>query len=184
MIRHVIDRITNELTDTFNEIFHWFESDTTLLNYKPAGGGWSVIQILEHISLTNHYLLILIHKGAVKALEKAKNSNFSSELENYDLDWYKLKAIGEHQSFEWNRPVHMEPTGLLSLQEIRRRLDMQLSECLSLLNQLSNGEGVLYKTTMTVNNLDKIDVYHYIYFLVQHAKRHLMQMEKLKNNLS
>ena len=55
-----------------------------------------------------------------------------------------------------------------------------MSECLSCLDQLKNGEGVLHKTTMSVNDLGKIDVYHYIVFLVQHAKRHLVQMDKIK----
>lgn len=31
---------------------------------------------------------------------------------------------------------------------------------------------------MTVNNLGKIDVYEYIYFLAQHGRRHLTQMQK------
>ncbi|MBN8787104.1 MAG: hypothetical protein J0I84_08435 [Terrimonas sp.] len=43
---------------------------------------------------------------------------------------------------------------------------------------MKNGEGVLYKTTMTVNDLGKIDVYEYIYFLAQHGQRHVTQMEK------
>jgi hypothetical protein len=43
---------------------------------------------------------------------------------------------------------------------------------------MPNGEGILYKTTMSVNDLGKIDVYQYIYFLAQHAKRHLAQMER------
>lgn len=33
---------------------------------------------------------------------------------------------------------------------------------------------------MTVNNLGKIDVYQYIYFLAMHAQRHVEQMEKIE----
>ena len=33
---------------------------------------------------------------------------------------------------------------------------------------------------MTVNDLGKIDVYQYLYFLAQHAKRHVGQMEKVE----
>jgi hypothetical protein len=55
-----------------------------------------------------------------------------------------------------------------------------LKQCHALLQSLQGGEGVLYKTMMSVNNLGKIDVYHYIYFLVQHAKRHLTQMERVE----
>jgi hypothetical protein len=31
---------------------------------------------------------------------------------------------------------------------------------------------------MTVNELGKIDVYEYIYFLGQHGQRHIIQMQK------
>ncbi len=64
--------------------------------------------------------------------------------------------------------------------EIRHELEQQLKQCHTHLLTLQRGEGVLYKTMMSVNNLGKIDVYHYIYFLVQHAKRHITQMERVE----
>ncbi len=57
-------------------------------------------------------------------------------------------------------------------------ITQQFNRCLEILEELKNGEGVLYKTTMTVNQLGKIDVYEYVYFLVQHAQRHLTQIER------
>ena len=60
------------------------------------------------------------------------------------------------------------------------KLDSQPQECLGCLHKIPNGEGILCKTMMTVNNLGKIDVYHYICFLAQHAERHITQMEKIK----
>jgi len=57
---------------------------------------------------------------------------------------------------------------------------MKLHICLTNLERLKNGEGVLYKTTMSVNNLGKINVYEYIYFRIQHRQRHLAQMQKNK----
>jgi len=180
MIQNIIDRIRGELGKTFDDLFHWFEIDDKLLDHIPANGGWTIRQILEHISLTNHFLLILIRKGTMKSIEIANNTEYSSLLIDYDLDWEKLKMIGEHRSFEWNRPGHMEPTSEILLIEVKEKLFEQKHECLSLLSQVPNGEGVLYKTMMSVNNLGKIDVYHYIYFLVQHINRHLMQMKKIK----
>ena len=180
MIKTVINRIREELKTIFGEIDNWFDVEETLLNYDPKNDGWSIRKILEHISLTNHFLLILIRKGTVKSLEKAKTTNFSEILTDYDLDWNKLNQIGEHKSFEWNRPEHMAPGGNTEMIIVRNKLYGQLSECIDILNVLRNGEGVLYQTMMSVNKLGKIDVYHYIYFLAQHAKRHLIQMNKVK----
>jgi len=180
MIYNVITRIRDELIKTFDDLFSWFKSEEKLLDYPPANGGWTIRQILEHISLTNHFLLILIRKGAMKSIEIATGSSYTDLLVDYDLDWDKLKLIGEHRSFEWNRPIHMEPTNDVLLIDIKAKLNEQMQECVSLLSQIPNGEGVLYKTMMSVHNLGKIDVYHYIYFLVQHINRHLTQMRKVK----
>jgi uncharacterized damage-inducible protein DinB len=176
----IITRIQNDLSKAFADLFLRFEANDELLDYRPPKGGWTIREVLEHISLTNYFLLILIRKGTVKAVDIAKEKNFDELLLNYDLDWEKLKVIGEHNSFEWNRPEHMEPTGKLSLNEIKSTLKEQMRECLSFLDQMPNGEGVLYKTMMSVNGLGKIDMYHYIYFLVQHINRHLTQIEKIR----
>ena len=72
----------------------------------------------------------------------------------------------------------MEPKGDVSDEEIKDELISQLRRCLNHLEELKNGEGLLYKTMMTVNGLGKINVYEYIYFLSKHAERHLYQMEE------
>jgi DinB superfamily len=180
MIYDIINRIQTELNSVFKQVDNWFDLDEALLCYNPYNGGWSVSRILEHVSLTNHFLLILIRKGMIKAIERSAATFLEPLLHGYDLDWSKLQAIGEHRAFKWNRPEHMEPAGTIPMYEVRARLKLQLAETIGCLNQLMKGEGILYKTTMSVNDLGKIDVYHYIYFLVQHAKRHLIQMENAK----
>lgn len=72
----------------------------------------------------------------------------------------------------------MEPKGAKSLSEVREQLKGQVSQCFETLEKLKNGEGCLYKTTMSVNNLGKIDVYEYICFLAQHGQRHVTQMAR------
>lgn len=177
-IQAIITDIRTSLVDTFAGIDTWFDKDDDLRHYRPRTGGWTIDEILEHIGLTNHFLLILIHKGVNKALQNKQNLDLEAELKNYTFHLDKLRQIGLHQSFPWIRPDHMEPTGKKSSEEVRHQLQEQLGHCLTCLERLKNGEGVLYKTTMTVNDLGKIDVYEYIYFLAQHGRRHVMQMEK------
>jgi hypothetical protein len=180
MIKDLVGKIRNELITAFAETKNWFDGDNSLLDYIPQNGGWTIRQVLEHISLTNHYLLILIRKGTYRAIENARKTDYNDLLAGYDLDWEKLDAIGKHGSFQWNRPVHMEPTGVITSDEVKIKLDDQLKECLDYLGQIPNGEGILYKTMMSVNGLGKIDVYHYILFLGQHTRRHITQMESIK----
>ncbi|MGO4376028.1 DinB family protein, partial [Paenibacillus sp. MCAF20] len=96
----------------------------------------------------------------------------------------ELEQIAKHKSFEWIRPEHMEPKGDKSIIEVKTLLAEQINECKDILHEIPNGEGTLYKTTMTVNNLGKIDVYQYIYFLCQHARRHVTQMQGVIDEFS
>ncbi|PWN65022.1 DinB family protein [Chryseobacterium phosphatilyticum] len=175
----LIQEIKTHLTSGFDKVDEWFDKDEKTLNFQPSNGGWTVHQILEHIYLTNFFLLILIEKGSKKAMRNYLNLDLQSEIENYSFSKENFGRIGEYGAFEWIRPEHMEPQGKLSLSEIRNLITQQYHQCLLYLNTMKNGEGVLCKTTMTVNGLGKINVYEYIYFLSLHAQRHLTQM---KNN--
>jgi len=177
-IQTIIADTKTFLIDTFTTVDSWFEKDAELLKYTPENGGWTINEILEHIGLTNHFLLILIDKGTNKALQNIHKLDLQTELQNYIFHYDKLTEVGLHKSFGWMRPEHMIPTGEKPPDEVRSLLKEQLNRCLHNLDRLKNGEGVLYKTTMTVNQLGKIDVYEYIYFLAQHGQRHVKQMEK------
>ena len=177
-VQEIISEIADKLNSTYNSIDKWFEKEESLRDYKPSSHAWSVNQILEHIVLTNHFLLILIDKATRKALQNSSQVEQGIALQEYNFQRSKLDEVGLHKSFEWIRPEHMEPKGERSLMEIRTELKSQFKRCLEVLEKLPNGEGAFYKTTMSVNNLGKIDVYEYIYFLAQHGQRHVTQMEK------
>lgn len=173
-----IQDIKDHLKLTFDRVDQWFDKDNRTLDYKPSNGGWTVCQILEHIYLTNFYLLILIKKGSKKALKNYQNLDLNLEIEKYSFNKEKLEQIGEHGAFDWIRPEHMEPKGELSLDEIRSLIFQQYHQCLNYLELMKGGEGLLCRTTMTVNELGKINMYEYIYFLSLHAQRHIAQMRK------
>ena len=174
----LIAEINQTLLSAFDQLDEWFAAPSPLRAYRPAHGGWTINEILEHVALTNHYLLILIEKGATKALKNPHNLDLSTELANYQFERDKLNQIGQHRAFPWIRPEHMEPKGEQTSAEVAATLRQQLHQCQQVLSRLPNGEGVLYRTTMTVNALGKIDVYEFLFFLAKHAERHLTQMEQ------
>lgn len=175
-IHQLIHDIREELLAQFQAADAWFDAPELLRHFRPARGSWSVDEILEHITLTNHFLLILIRKGGQKSLQLLDKFDLEAAAQDYVFHREKLEDVGTLGSFVWDRPEHMEPRGVPNT-EVRARMQEQLTECLDWLDQLSQGAGILYKTTMTVNSLGKIDVYEYLYFLAMHIRRHLMQME-------
>lgn len=85
-IFRLIQNIKTHLKLSFDGVNKWFDKDKETLNFQPSNGGWTVQQILEHIYLTNFYLLILIEKGAKKAMRNYQNLDLSLEIKNYNLD--------------------------------------------------------------------------------------------------
>ncbi|MDA9773838.1 DinB family protein [Saprospiraceae bacterium] len=179
-LSNYIQEIQIHLIKTHSDIIDWFNETEDLKNYRPIDNGWTVSEILEHIALTSHFLLILIDKGSGKALRNIKDLILENELKSFSFDLNRINEIGLHKSFNWIRPLHMEPKGLKPEAEVKDELIIQLNRCLNQLEILKNGEGLLYKTTMSVNELGKINVYEYIYFLSQHAQRHIQQMRENK----
>ena len=183
-LKSYIQAIQIHLIETHRSVIEWFKEDDEVKAYRPNDGGWSISEILEHIALTSHYLLILIDKGSKKALKNINEQSIDELLKSEELNLEKIDRIGMHKSFDWIRPEHMEPTGEKEDQEIIDQLISQLTRCLNQLETLKNGEGLRYKTTMTVDGLGKINVYEYIQFLSKHAERHIYQMQENKNELS
>jgi len=175
-----IQEIQKHLIQTHQEIITWFEESEVIRLYRPEDAGWTINEILEHIALTSHYLLILIDKGADKALRNIQGQSIEQLLKTEKLSLDKIERIGMHKSFDWIRPKHMEPTGQKTKHEVIDQLNEQLNRCLKHLNKLKNGEGLRYKTTMSVDGLGKIHVYEYILFLSKHAERHIGQMDENK----
>jgi hypothetical protein len=107
-----IERVRTALDQTFGEIDGWFDRPEALRGYKPASGGWSIDEVLEHVTLTSHYLRIVY------------------------------------------------------------------GECVDILDRLRGGAGTLHKVRMSVNGSGRLDVYQWLYFLAQHAARHIDQMRE------
>jgi DinB family protein len=92
--------------------------------------------------------------------------------------------VGMRGSFSWVRPEHMVPEGKMSPNEIRQKLMAQRDECLSILNKLPNGTGTLFTANMSVAKIGRMDLYQWIYFLAQHARRHLSQLDSVYQEAS
>jgi len=171
-----VNRVRDVLRDEFALLDEWFDLGESLRDRQPVSGRWSINAVLEHVSLTNHFLMLTLRKWVGIADERVARDDPIPEGES-DLD--RLLVIGERGSFGWERPEHMEPTGVPTPAELQARLRQQLDECLILLERMADGRGALCLVTMSVNDLGKIDLYQWLFFLAQHARRHLHQLQAI-----
>jgi hypothetical protein len=182
-MRNVIQVVREALLTNFRELDTWFEKEPALLDFKPGPDQWNAHEVLEHISLTNYFLLLIINKATRRALERKKNGHTVVLPGDYFDKFDQIDVIGS-KSFGWIRPDHMEPSGMKDVQEIRALLKQQFAQCWYNLSLLQNGEGLLVFTNMSVNNLGKLDIYQYIYFLTKHIERHIRQLQRLQKQFA
>ena len=169
-----VERVRRELQETFASVDSWFDIEPQKRAFLPKSG-WSIDQVLEHIGLTNHFLMLTLEKQILIAEKRAQKMPLPDGESDLDL----LIPIGERGSFKWEHPEHMEPAGKSSSAEVRQQLTTQRDNCLDSLQRIKGGIGALVSITMTVNGLEKIDLYQWIFFITKHAQRHLQQMEAI-----
>lgn len=170
---NTISHVRDSLITNFDELDKWFNKPEIVRSFKPSPDEWSIDENLEHITLTSHFLMIVIKNGVPKCLKRAENQVIPDGESNLDA----MSAIGIADSFDWHRPEHMIPKGEKPMEEIRALMQKQKFECLELLDAMPNGEGKLHNVQMSVNQLGKIDMYQWLYFVALHAQRHLQQIE-------
>lgn len=135
----------------------------------PYPQAWTAAEHLEHVSLANHFLLLTIGKGVAAALRRAR----TQAIPQGESDLERLAPIAEPDSFPWEPPGHMLPTGTRPVAEVRKLLAAQQGECRGLLKRMGSGEGRLCAFRMSVYSLGRLDMYQWFYFLTQHGRWHL-----------
>lgn len=170
-----VKQVRGALKNVFDELDEIFELPSDIRKHRLASDEWSIDENLEHITLTSHFLMIVIKNSRDKILRRAKTQQIIGE----ESDLAIINIISEPDAFDWHRPEHMIPTGEKLSVEVRQLMSIQQKECLEILDQIKIGEGSLHKVRMSVQDLGKLDVYQWLYFLVMHAKRHQKEIERI-----
>lgn len=170
-----VERVGAALIEVFSGLDSLFELPHAELARRPEyQGAWSPAEHLEHVCLANHFLMLTVAKGCRIALKRTA----AGGCEDGESDLEVLAAVAVPGAFEWEPPLHMIPKGERDLAEVREELRSQREQALSLLQAMANGEGRLYSVRMSVHSLGRLDMYQWLYFLAQHARYHLVFIER------
>ena len=170
--------VAAEISAARAAVLPWFARAHSERAWLPAHGRWSIEEILHHIALTNHYLLILIDKAAAKSLKAMLRGENLDWPADYALIPLALEDAKRAEAFTWHRPEHMDPRiHPAQGEDVQARIVGQMAKLEDILTVLPAGWGHWQKTTMSVNDLGKLDVYQFIVFLCKHTLRHCAQME-------
>jgi hypothetical protein len=121
-------------------------------------------------------IFLYVHFGSVES-NSQRHNHFQSPL-----DLSGSVFLPHLRQPPYASTAHFSPGGVFTAHVftdswVLTTMRAQQEQCLQLLEKLNNGEGSLFKVTMSVNKLGRIDLYQWIYFIAQHAKRHIGQMQ-------
>lgn len=171
-----LTRLRAGLGHAFDELLARVEVGAERLDRRPPDGGWTPREVLEHVTLTDRYLLILADKIAAKArLRAARGASWPAHPPRFEhLERLAGRALA------WEAPAHMRPSGNVPASELRARLAADRAHALALLDGAPGGVATLHRIRMSVvgGDDDRLDLYQFLEVLRLHARRHVAQIER------
>ena len=165
--------------DAFGRFQAWLDHPIVIGRARPDPGGWGADQVAEHVTLTNHYLLLTLAKWAAIAERRAARGDLARLGPDQESDLDRVGIIAVRGRFAWPHPAHMTPADAPDLAEVRRRAAGQFANCAVLLDRLDGGVGALATVRMSVADLGRLDLYQWLAFLLRHMERHDGQLADL-----
>lgn len=143
-------------------------------NFRPASGGWSIAEIVEHLAILEARLLGLITVMTSKA-EKAglQRQSDDAHFAPVSLDNIVERSLRE----KYNAPETVAPQGSISIQDSLERLRESRANLRALQSRLEATDlsGAHYPHPA----FGPLDAYQWLVMIGVHEARHLRQIEAL-----
>lgn len=152
--------------------------DTAALMKRPADGGWSVGEILQHLSLTADAMLPLID-GAVAELERAGRKSTSPSSLGI-MGWLLHKALEPPPRMKSKTSKPFEPVAVDDPLGLAARLVAENAKLSALIDRANGLATNTVKIASPFNASVKYNVYAAFRITLVHARRHLWQARALR----
>ncbi|HEX6886111.1 MAG TPA: DinB family protein [Planctomycetota bacterium] len=171
-----LERLHAGLRRAFDELLVRVDVGDERLDRRPPDGGWTPREVLEHVTLTDRFLLILADKIAAKSrLRAARGAAWPAHPPRFE---HLARLAG--RELVWEAPAHMRPSGDVPTSELRARLAADRAHALALLDGAPGGSATLHRIRMSVvgGEDDRLDLYQFLEVVRLHAVRHGAQIER------
>lgn len=143
-------------------------------NFRPASGGWSIAEIVEHLAILESRLLGL----TTVMLSKSEKAGLQRTAENSQFNAVSLEEIVERSLKEkYNAPETAQPQGGVSVQDSLERLRQSRESLRALQPRIEATD--LSSARYPHPAFGPLDVYQWLVMIGVHEDRHLRQIEAL-----
>ena len=165
--------MTNRELRTIQELKDLSDED---LNRKPAHGGWSILECIEHLNLYGRFYLPEIEKQLLKAQTVPKNKVFKSSR----IGDFFVNSIRVDNGKKMKAVKPMDSTGMKLNAKVLDQFIKQLELLKSLLHKCKNVDLNRTKTAISLTKLVRLRMGDTLRFLVHHNERHVLQASRIQ----
>ncbi len=143
-------------------------------SFRPASGGWSLAEIVEHLAILESRLLGLI----TVMVNKAEKAGLRRDSENTQFNPVSLEHIIERSLKEkYNAPETAQPQGGVSVQESLERLRESRASLSALRPRIEAADSSNARYPHPA--FGPLNLYEWLVMIGVHEERHLRQIEAL-----
>lgn len=136
--------------------------------FKQAAERWSVVEVVEHIAITENFLFNMVSEQVMKSPAGDPNRNVA------EIDQKVLAAIADRSTRATAGP-EVSPSGRLTLQQA---IDQFRSARARTLQFMKDTPGL--RNHVMDSPIGPLDAYQWLLFISAHSDRHLKQIEEVK----
>lgn len=152
----------------------------SVLNFKQNNDTWSVLECIEHLNLYGDFYIREINRSIEKSNTSSHKIFESGMLGNYFVHQMKPKdKLKKMKTFK-----SMNPSGSNLDKDVLARFIHQQNEYLQLLTQSNTINISKTKTVTSISKFVTMRIGDAFRFIVAHNERHLLQVEKILQNVS
>jgi len=179
----LVEELINEVENGIHQVKSYEGLTLEQLNFKANPKSWSLLECMEHLNLYGDFYLPEIEAQQLKAKPNTRVKHFRSGfLGNYFANSMLPKngvVTNKMNAFKDKTPSNSN----LSITVIDRFLKQQ-DHLIHLLIQSKNLNLSAIRTSISISPFIRIRLGDTYRFLINHQKRHFLQMQNIKKSIS
>jgi len=164
----VIEALKNDVISNLNKL------TPSQLSFKPNNNKWSLVQVIEHLTLAETSSLNYVNKKILDPTVLLDNT-FTSKFRAWLLKIFFTSPIKVKR-----RPVMVSPTDSPDYQNVLLRWDIARKALKQFIDEQSDEilDKLIYKHPFA----GRLNAYQMLCFFENHIKHHQKQMNRIKNH--
>jgi uncharacterized damage-inducible protein DinB len=178
----LIHKLQEDVRQIIAAAEHFRGIDKIKLNYPPAEGSWSVVQVLEHLNMYNRHYLPAIEKS-VAIIPKEWNAWF---VPGFFGDYFTRMMMPGNVYEVKNKmkaPKGYRPDATLNSEAVLDEFIQHQNKLLHLLEVSRKRNLNEIRIPITISSLVKLKLGDTFRFLVAHEQRHMLQARNALKSL-